>query len=139
MPRHKVLGFTGTRKGMTSRQLEGFEILLKAFYAEGYRDFHYGDCVGSDEEAAGIALKVGFELHCHPPVDRSERAFTDRKWKKIIVYPPRPFLERNHEIVFKSDRLLATPSSEEEEVRSGTWATIRFAKKQGVKVIKLEP
>ena len=38
-----------------------------------------------------------------------------------------------------SDFLIGMPKSEFEELRSGTWATIRYAKKIGIKVMIIFP
>jgi hypothetical protein len=39
------------------------------------------------------------------------------------------YLDRNHDIVDSSDLLIAVSESTVEVLRSGTWATIRYAKK----------
>ena len=43
--------------------------------------------------------------------------------------PPKDYLDRNHDIVDQTDLLIATPKENTEVLRSGTWATIRYAKK----------
>ena len=43
--------------------------------------------------------------------------------------PELPPLVRNHKIVGAVHLLIATPKTDKEELRSGTWATIRYAKK----------
>jgi len=52
---------------------------------------------------------------------------------------PKPYLERNHNIVDESELLIACPKSKEEELRSGTWATVRYARKKGVRIILIYP
>lgn len=44
------------------------------------------------------------------------------------------YLDRNREMVDGADVLIAFPKTAEEETRSGTWATIRYARKVGVEV-----
>jgi len=48
-------------------------------------------------------------------------------------------LERNSDIVADSDLLLATPRFYEEELRSGTWATVRRARKANKPLIIVWP
>jgi hypothetical protein len=45
--------------------------------------------------------------------------------------PAKPYLVRNHEIVDDSQVLIAAPKEFTEQLRSGTWATIRYARKIG--------
>jgi hypothetical protein len=42
---------------------------------------------------------------------------------------PKPYLVRNHDMVDQSEFLIGTPGEEQEVLRSGTWATIRYARK----------
>lgn len=44
--------------------------------------------------------------------------------------PAKPYLERNKDIANEGiDGLIAAPSGWVEELRSGTWATVRYARK----------
>lgn len=85
--------------------------------------FHYGDCVGADKQAFGLATYLGFTTISHPPIDSSKRAFT----KPDIELKPKEYLERNKDIVKASDILIACPHGAE-VMRSGTWSTFRYAK-----------
>jgi predicted Rossmann fold nucleotide-binding protein DprA/Smf involved in DNA uptake len=51
---------------------------------------------------------------------------------------PLPYLERNHAIVNESDFLIAAPDGPE-TLRSGTWATVRYARKVGKRVLVIMP
>lgn len=48
-----------------------------------------------------------------------------------IEREPGPYLWRNHQIVDATSALIAAPFGFEEELRSGTWATVRYARKLG--------
>lgn len=119
-----AIGFTGTQRGMTEAQWAALWPLLLA-RAPG--EFHEGDCVGADAQAAGMAREAGFRVVAHPPLVESKRAFFPAdEWRSAA-----PYLERNHNIVDACEVLLATPGEFSEQLRSGTWATIRYARRVG--------
>lgn len=128
------IGFTGTQVGMTDAQ----KYLLRALVTwVGPTEFHYGDCIGADLEAFDIvcdAVNMCMTIS-HPPINQSKRAFTDAD----IELEPREYLERNHDIVDQSYGMIAAPSSDVEQLRSGTWATVRYAVKTRRNVILLYP
>lgn len=114
------VGFTGTQHGMTSPQLRTLAELLIAC------KFHHGDCLGADAQAHGIARQLGCQLYIHPCTLREKRAFCT---PAFVVYPPRAPLKRNEDIVDTTSWLIAAPGQDVEVMRSGTWATIRFARR----------
>jgi hypothetical protein len=117
------IGFTGTSRGMTQAQQDVVSALLAA---EG-TELHHGDCLGADAQAHDLAEQLGVGTVIHPPTDPKLRAF------KVgdEVRACRPYLQRNHDIVRETQLLIATPRTEHEELRSGTWATVRFARRLG--------
>jgi hypothetical protein len=119
-----IVGFTGTIEGMSERQLTALRVHLMA--VEPNSEFHHGDCLGADEEAHEIAHELGFLIVIHPPLNKSKRAFCTRAFQ---VLKPKQYLERNHDIVDACQVLFAAPKTDEEELRSGTWATVRYARK----------
>lgn len=126
-----TVGFTGTQQGMTEQQKTQLRITLQAYavgYPEAYHVLRHGDCTGADNEAHWIALSLGYDVIVHPPVNSSKRAWQDAG-PHVIVLPPRDYLARNHDIVDACDVLLAAPSTPYERLRSGTWATVRYARK----------
>ena len=128
----RSIGFTGTRKGMTAYQREALWRVL----AGGERGvFHHGDCVGSDEEAHAIALEARWEVVVHPPVLDHARAFCGGRG--VTVLPAKPYLERNRDIVDSCSLLVAAPETDEEKIRSGTWSTVRAARRIGREVFVL--
>lgn len=118
------IGFTGTQQGMSRFQAVQFRQLITSL---GVTHLHHGDCVGADEQADGIARLLGVEIIIHPPDDPSKRAFCAQTGD--IVWRPLPYLERNHDIVEESELLIAAPRGDQEQLRSGTWATVRYARK----------
>jgi hypothetical protein len=84
----------------------------------------HGDCIGADVQFSALCDSLQVTVEIHPPEDDSKRAFC----KARITFPVKPYLERNHDIVNACDKLIACPSGNTEVLRSGTWATIRYAK-----------
>ncbi len=120
------IGFTGTQEGMTQEQLNVLEFVLKRSQEE-YDELHHGDCIGADGQAHEMAQLVGIKVIIHPPIEKAKRAWKPGAYQ---VLRPKPYLQRNHDIVDACDMLIATPRTKEEVLRSGTWATIRYAHKQ---------
>lgn len=129
-----IIGFTGTRKGMTLLQKEIFKKKLSSFNCVS---FHHGDCVGADKEANDIAKLFPcdvIEINIHPPICNKKRAYC----KGTYTYPTKPYLIRNRDIVNCSDLLIVCPSGKE-VLRSGTWATVRYARGIGKSIIIIYP
>jgi hypothetical protein len=118
------LGFTGTREGMTDKQRREFTQLIAQ---KQPTEFHHGDCIGSDEQARNIVRDVApkCRIVVHPPAIIELRAWT----RGDLILPARPYLVRKHDIVDAVDELVATLRSGMEEVCSGSWATVRYARK----------
>ena len=125
-------GFTGTRRGISVAQ-QGWLSDLFTFR----HSLHHGACVGADETAHHLALGLGNKVVVHPPADRSQMMVLIAH-HPILVLPPRPYLRRNRDIVDACELLLACPDGEE-RLRSGTWATIRYAVKIGRSVLICYP
>lgn len=137
------IGFTGTRNGMTKDQLERFGILIHESlgdYAKDGLTLYHGMCKGADEQAHYNFMlclnwgAIGFPSNI--PDTQMNRYSIDLSWMGpnswdgfIKIHTPQDPLERNKLIVEHCDVLIAAPKSRQEERRSGTWATIRYARK----------
>jgi hypothetical protein len=99
---------------MTGSQTETIQAALEALRESGPVEFHHGGASGADFEASLIAERLGMTVKVH--------------LAKAVT--PRAFLTRNRLIVDLADELLAAPAGFGEELRSGTWATIRYARKR---------
>lgn len=119
------IGFTGTQRGMTAPQRTSFTAALLFARIGLNPEFHHGDCIGADAEAHAIAIGLGFRAFIHPPIDPKKRAWCEASW----LFEPKPYLDRNHDIVDAAQFLIAAPGEPIEQLRSGTWATIRYARK----------
>ena len=130
-------GFTGTQAGMTSHQGIALCVHLASLIGEhGVENLvaHHGDCVGADEQFHELCERLVIPIIIHPPADPKKRAFCDGP-TVITVLDEKPYIERNHDIVYASDEVIATPV-----VRlSGTWATVRFARRTTTPVTVIPP
>ena len=125
------VGFTGTRRGLTAEQ----HTSLRAYLSEKMSRmsvFHHGCCVGADAAAAALVAEVlpTVVIEAHPCTIRS---MTDAASIRLstVIHPTAPPLDRNKTIVDRSDILIACPGGPNEERRSGTWYTVRYARRTG--------
>ena len=132
------LGFTGTsQRSFTPGQTAAFTNWFSDHPA--ILEIHHGDCVGMDasfhDAVRGCA--PGVRIVIRPPTDPKKRAFC--RGPGVSTLPPKPYLDRNKDIAEASDFLLAAPSGFTEVLRSGTWATVRAARRLGKPVWVLWP
>ncbi len=109
-----ILGFTGTRRGMTQAQRAALADCVSALPARAV----HGGAVGADEEFDAFLVRIGMPA-----------------WDIEVAGP----LVRNRTIARSCDYLVAAPATTEEVVRSGTWMTVRRARKFGKPIIILLP
>ena len=128
------VGFTGTQEGMSSEQKAALLHTLTTLNVLREMEFHHGDCIGADAEAHKIAKSCDIDIIIHPPLVETKRAFCEG-FK--IRHKPAPYIARNHDIVDACDLIIVAPRSNEEELRSGTWATYRYADKANKSIILL--
>lgn len=125
-----IVGFTGTRKGLTDKQRDSLTSLITKIIKPN--EVHHGMCIGADEEfhkiivdyEAGSGVIVNIEGH--PPTNKQyTMKYNEDEFFKIHF--PRPYLDRNKDIVKQSQLLIVGPEGPE-VVRSGTWSTVRYLK-----------
>jgi hypothetical protein len=129
-----IIGFTGTKKGMTDIQKDRVGGILQYHMPPEVR---HGDCVGADKQFHEIVRRLcpGAKIVVHPPEFLMYRAFC----KGDVILPAKPYLRRDDDIVGACEFLIATPKEGFEVLRSGTWATIRRARKKGKHVTIIYP
>ena len=131
------VSFTGTKNGMTDYQhTRLLEVLSELCLEKGVEEFHHGVCVGADEEAHAVALCFKIPVILHPPIDQKSMA---KCLMAKEVREPKPYLVRNRDIVDEGDLLIAAPATKWEVLRSGTWATVRYARKKNKVIIFIWP
>jgi hypothetical protein len=131
------IGITGTRRGWSAHQNYEVQDIFERYWDEPDDiAFHHGDCVGVDAQAHDLALGFKFETVIHPPISDRYRAFCDGDYRMA----PKPYLERNQDIVNAVSLLIVVPEgSEADHPRSGTWATYRMAVRAGVETVVILP
>lgn len=129
-----ILGFTGTRDGMTRLQQALFVGVLARLCPE---EFHHGDGLEADAQAHNMVRQhvPRCRIIIHPPTNDALRAFCEGD----EIRAPQPYLIRNLAIAACVDELAAAPKTSVEELRSGTWATVRYARRALKPVHILKP
>jgi len=131
------IGFTGTRQGMTIAQHTALAKIMLCYYKmSGEFRWHHGVCVGSDKQCHDLAEVFDFKIWDHPP-ENTKFGADCKNFQEIST--PKPYIARNHDIVDATDILIATPLQLNEITRSGTWATVRYAKAFGKRVVVIDP
>lgn len=131
-----VIGFTGTRNGMTRDQRIAVRLVLAEFDPSRIAFGLHGDCVGADADFDALCRDFGIETRCRPCTFDGMRA---RTGAPEIAAPERP-MARNRAIVADADMMIACPPNDEPiKSGSGTWATIGFAEKAKKPIVIVYP
>lgn len=123
----RTIGFTGTREGLTPIQgdiLYGYMHALDA--PKQVFSFHHGCCVGADAQAHAFARRLGWWVFIHPPKDPKYQAMLTGEFRRM---PEEHYMLRNVNILNAVELLIACPKGPEAK-RSGTWATVRYAREK---------
>jgi hypothetical protein len=130
------ISFTGTRQGMSAWQKQQLEALLRHNY-EHAALFAHGACRGADVEAHAIVRKVfGSDVYVavYPSTAKTKAPLELYEDASFIAVPKAP-LARDRDIVDAGrDLLIAAPLQMYEVQRSGTWSTVRYARKKKIRV-----
>lgn len=126
------IGYSGSRKGMTTPQLRAVysylqHVLLVNDLDAPVIEAHHGDCAGGDAQFHVIATVLGCRTVAHPPLNTRLRAWCPAD----EIRPPKDYLPRDWDIASETGELLATPATPGPVLRSGTWATIGYAVQLG--------
>ncbi len=131
------IGFTGTRNGMTRLQRA---FVLRAIGQCHVTEVHHGACIGADKDFHNIALLLKAPIIIHPGVNKNGYCYSRASCPNAKeVKPEKFFLDRDKDIVNSVDLLIATPKGHKEELRSGTWATVRYAREKNKHLLVVFP
>lgn len=137
------IGFTGTsrcslaipqrlalRRTLVEKADTSFAVMLVAScLLKPQNELHLGDAIHADRECWEIGNRLEildiklYRLIGHPPSNPRKRAFCLYDEER----DPKPYHERDYDIIAESSEILACPRWHKEELRSGTWTTIRHA------------
>lgn len=127
-----IVGFTGTRDGMTREQ---HAVVAQRIHALRPTEVHHGCCVGADAELHEVARwfwpVVG---HPGPPGPNRAELVGFHRLCAAKDYGP-----RNQDIVDCCDMLVAAPKESREQSSGGTWQTVRRARAAGRKIVIVWP
>lgn len=139
------VGFTGTRQELTTDQHHALcELVKRLNAADEITEWRHGACVGADCESVDVVRQwaPNAQRIAHPPTNRSMISRQALDLSHVIL-DALPYLERNKAIVEAlvdgGDVLIACPKGEEEVRGSGTWHTIRHARRLGRHIIIVWP
>ncbi len=122
------VGFTGTRHGVSFHQEMELGKLFLALRRKGRTLVaHHGDCMGADATFYRLARGLGLKVICHPPINKNWRSNLGGDESREELHP----LARNAVIVRESTVMIAAPMDLTEQIRGGTWSTIRRARAWG--------
>lgn len=129
-----IIGFTGTRSGMTDLQKEATK---NALIAIGPKFVIHGGCIGADEDFHRIAKEFGIHIKVYPghSAKNGDTSFHFDYSDSDDIRESKSYFERNRYIVNDCNILLGAPYSQVET--GGTWYTINYARKQNKQVIIL--
>lgn len=134
------IGFTGTQKGLTIVQRSN---LLK--YLAECTELHNGFCIGADEECLMMfdlmanTLPTSRTIIGHPPIKTNKMSKFRPEFCRFEFRQAEEYLIRNHHIVDACEKLIAAPELMSESLRSGTWATVRYARFKKRPIVILWP
>lgn len=130
------VGFTGSQYGLSLPQYRSLEQYL--YGLAPMDEFHHGDCIKADEMAHDLARYAGArEIHAHPCEIEEKRAHCAAD----VVHPVKHHKVRNRDIARGGeDLLIACPRGPEASLPySGTWQTVRLARRLRRKIVVIWP
>lgn len=107
-------------------------------YHDKIEVFRHGSCKGGDVEIAKLVRKLFPQCRIIAHPGPKDNPFYENSGVDDEILPNKPFLTRNKDIVNSVDVLYALPEGPE-KIRSGTWSTIRYARKLKKEICIISP
>lgn len=126
----KIIGFTGTRNGMTTAQMAAVARLVRQLQPA---EAHHGACIGADAEFHWIVRREmpTCQIVGHPGPDESMQARRALEDCDVTLAPKNHFA-RNRDIVEVAvDGVIGAPPAEPLPAKGGTVYTVRHSWKRG--------
>ena len=120
------IGFTGTRWGVDDNRLKTLKYVVEKLKVSRVG---HGMCVGADAQFHKLIRNLNKKVWIkgHPPIEQGKFFSNDLDCDEVAE--PKEYLDRDRDIVDEAEVMIATPNENVEQKRSGTWYTIRYAKK----------
>lgn len=139
-----IIGFTGTREGLTNQQLGWLVTTFETGKQDGtLAEVHHGGCVGADAAVHAQAIELEIPIHVWPPINPKYLAVeTLAPHPLVTVHRGMQYLDRDRQIVGATYGLVALPKHNEQPERmlwGGTWYTVDFAERMNKPVIICYP
>lgn len=133
-----ILSFTGTQVGINAWQREQVRKALEFYNPVAVS---HGACFGADDEFDIESAARGIHRIIYPSNLRGKSQWPERLRARgsCEIKHELPPLTRNPLIVNESTLLIACPRTNYEVLRSGTWATVRYARKKSIPIILIYP
>lgn len=125
-----IVGFTGTRLGLLRPQHESLKRFMRKLAPTR---FVHGDGGHADALAHQIAESIGCYIEIFPS-DIAGHVTYFGSSTNCEVFERMPPLARDRLMVRLIHGLIACPRTDKEELRSGTWATVRYAREIGLPI-----
>jgi hypothetical protein len=131
-----IVGFAGTRFMVTEAQFTALlEVIFDLDAQQPITQFLNGFARGADRIATSLVLQFTRAMVVAYPGDAAQQDAADEQAQlapgRVSIHPVLPYLKRNKLIATRCAQLIAVPASAIEERRSGTWATVRYARAAG--------
>lgn len=120
-----IITFAGSRIGISHAQLDTIKNLLDQLKVSSDDIALHGCCTGADTDIHHICQKKDMTIVGYPAF-ADQYQLAEECDKRMPQMSP---LKRNHAMVNRCTLVIAAPGTQKEQLRSGTWATIRYCKK----------
>lgn len=122
-----IVAFTGTRFALTLKQTRALKSLLDQLGLNEQDTVLHGCCTGADTEFHKMCREKKVRIIGYPAYTEQEKLADECDSRHGISYDP---LVRNRQMVNGADLVIGAPNTMKDQIRSGTWMTLRHCKKR---------
>ena len=129
---------TGVHRELQPREVNLVKLVIASLL--DLTELTTGAAYGVDTAACLAGLEChGHARHrlCIPDAPHNDKLPLDNLWVEIAprgISHADSYMNRNERLIAHADKLIAFPETATEQIRSGTWATIRRARRAGLEV-----
>jgi hypothetical protein len=130
------ISVTATRIGLTTKQSKAAVMLLRKLKPD---ILIHGAANGGDSELHDLAKLMGINVEVYPAVGVASNVNNLHYVDGDVIHFPAAPLVRNKTMIDAASITLAFPGEMYEVLRSGTWASIRYARSKGTTLYIIYP